>query len=773
MANTTDQRAGKTPATAKLASAALLGCYALICHGLPAITPAHAAEPDAVPALENKHLRLAFDPAHGAITQLLDKDTAHEFSDKTTGPDRRCWQLEALSDKTLTIGPEQAQSFKWNAHGGRLTLTWEDFGLAAAPNLRIAATVRLNDDEPASRWRMTVQNATGLALTAARFPRLPGITPQDQESLAVPVWMGERTDRPRAILGRGRRQWDYPGPLSLQCITLYRPNGPGLTFACQDGKMRRKAFAVFRTGAKGLGMECVHYPETSSDAPGQWTLDYDVALSTFRGDWFNAAQRYRRWATRQPWARKSRLAQGLVPEWITDTGLWVWNRGRSENVLAPAAYVQEKAQLPVSVFWHWWHHCPYDVGFPEYFPPREGAEPFRKAVANAQGKGIHALVYMNQRLWGVTTQSWKTENAEAFAVRDRAGKIRTEVYNTFTKAPCAPMCIGTAFWRNKYASLAEKAMVELGVAGIYMDQACLSLTCHAPTHGHAPGGDFWTDGFRALVEDIRKRCARRAPIALAGEGCGEPWLAHLDLMLSLQVSMERYATPGQWEPIPFFHAVYHPYAVFYGNYASLTMPPYDELWPAEFAPAEPLQLLDRKFSRQFRLEHARAFVWGQQPTLANIRAEHFQQRPEEIDYVLRLARLRRRALPYLLHGTFLRPPKLDVPDDDLDMSRLSIYAGRQGALKEFKKRFPLVLAGAWQAPDGDIAVALANIADRPISFPLALAAPAYPLPAQGQIRLMDDTGDHPAGRFARSAVNLDANLPPRAARIYTFTPANR
>ena len=150
-------------------------------------------------------------------------------------------------------------------------------------------------------------------------------------------------------------------------------------------------------------------------------------------------------------------------------------------------------------------------------------------------------------------------------------------------------------------------------------------------------------------------------MVLAGEGCGEPWLPYLDLMLSLQVSRERYMAPDGWETIPFFPAVYHPYAVAYGNYSSLTMPPYDDLWPAEFAPTEPLKLLDRKYSRQFCLEQARAFVWGQQPTIANFLPAQLTDRAEELDYVMRLARLRSRAAKYLLHGTFLRPPQVHGP----------------------------------------------------------------------------------------------------------------
>jgi len=47
--------------------------------------------------------------------------------------------------------------------------------------------------------------------------------------------------------------------------------------------------------------------------------------------------------------------------------------------------------------------------------------------------------------------------------------------------------------------------------------------------------------------------------------------------------------------------------------------------------------------------------------LANFLPSQLQERPEEIDFVTRLVRTRMRALKYLLHGTWLRPPPLDVP----------------------------------------------------------------------------------------------------------------
>jgi hypothetical protein len=198
------------------------------------------------------------------------------------------------------------------------------------------------------------------------------------------------------------------------------------------------------------------------------------------------------------------------------------------------------------------------------------------------------------------------------------------------------------------------------------------------------------------------------------------------------------------------------------------MPPYDELWPAEFAPKESLALLDRKYSRQFYLEQARAFVWGQQPALANFRPEQFDHRPQEIEYVMRLARVRSRATKYLLLGEFLRPPKLDVPEVTSDFSRLSIYAGQRSRLTSYQKRHPLAIAGAWRAADGDVALALASVADRTLPISLTLDPAYYRLPKQARAYRTDEESRDPINPFTGDNPTLKLELPARQAWIVEF-----
>ena len=728
-------------------------------------------------SIENGRLHVGLDRQDGKLSELVDLGTGHNHLDGglvLSG----LWELDVLLEgQPAVLTPAQSKSFQWKVlpSGQALRLTWSGFSHPGATECRVEVTVRLDADTPMSRWKIAVAKPAELVLRSIRFPRVFGLRRQPSERLAVPAWLGQQTADPRGLLsgrdGRGRRlAWDYPGRLAVQCLAYYADGGDGFYAACDDTAALRKTFALWGTAGDQVHFETVHYPENEATGEERYVLPYDVLLGTFQGDWITAAERYRAWATQQRWAKESRLKRGLVPDWLLDTGAWIWNRGRSPGVLPPAAALQERLGLPVSVFWHWWHGCPYDIGFPEYLPPRDGTKAFQQAAARAHDDNVRFIVYMNQRAWGMSARSWKEEGAEQFAVKGQDGKVRPEVYNIFTRQALASMCLATSFWRDKYAGLAEEAFKDLGVDGIYMDQACSHRACYDPNHGHPlGGGNSWMEGFRRLSSDIRKRCNADRRIVLAGEGCGEAWLPYLDLMLTLQVSRERYSSPADpWEVIPFFQAVYHPYAVTYGSYSSLTMPPYDELWPAKFAPKEPLVLLDRKYSRQFYLEQARAFVWGQQPALANFRPEHFDQRPEEIEYVMRLARVRSRATKYLLHGEFLRPPKLNVPEVTSDFSRLSIYAGQQSRLTSSQKRHPLAIAGAWRAADGDVAIALANVADRSLSLSLTLDPAYYHLPKQAQAYRIDEAGRHPIGQHTNDGLPLKLELPARQAWIVEF-----
>ena len=65
--------------------------------------------------------------------------------------------------------------------------------------------------------------------------------------------------------------------------------------------------------------------------------------------------------------------------------------------------------------WYWWHRPSYDTGYPNFWPPREGEESFRRAVARLRKGGIYVMTYLNGLSWDQDDPSW-AEGGEASVI---------------------------------------------------------------------------------------------------------------------------------------------------------------------------------------------------------------------------------------------------------------------------------------------------------------------------------------------------------------------
>ncbi len=746
-------------------------CLALI------LIPSRSNGAEKPVTIDNGKIKLSFDTQTGALTGFRDLVNTTDFLNEKGIPGSP-WEIDLLQSAVYdTLSTHNAAVFHFSKPDPlSLVLEWSKFKGAQNRNLKVTAVVSLEKEKPFSSWKISIEGIVGKQINRVVFPLISGLKNSVENYLAVPIWTGRLIRNPGGELARlpgkvKKSEYSYPGQLSLQCTALYHPGQSGFYAACNDSLAYTKDFSWSLDNHNELVYQISNYPSLDTTL-NSYAPAYAAVIGTFKGDWVTAALIYREWGSKQKWCRESRFKNGATPQWLEKTALWEWNRGKSPNVLTPASDLKQRLCLPVNVFWHWWHGCSYDDGFPEYIPPREGKESFVSAMSAAHDKGIRAIVYMNQALWGTTTESWKRENAAPASAKDAKGNTISHVFNVFTNKPTAYMCMGTQFWKDKYSSLCDSAVNTYKTNGVYMDMACLSLKCYDKSHGHPiGGGNYWIENFARITSQIRSKIPKDKQLVLAGEGCGEVWLPYLDLFLTLEMSKERYAGLGGWETIPFFQAVYHQYGITYGNYSSLIVPPYDELWPKHYAPKDPLQLLDKGFNKQFLMEQARSFVWGIQPTIANYQPFLATERKEEIQYLIDLARTRNRGLQYLLYGKFLKSPDLNVPTEEFDISRLSIYAGKTGnTVTKFRGSFPVIYSATWQGEDHQVGIALASISDNPFRVDFTLNSNDYELPPSGKVFRIDGGGRKQIGSYADRKVHVGFLLHPKDLCIVEIVP---
>jgi len=723
-------------------------------------------------SISNGKIKLGFDKVSGKLISFQNVKTSYDYISQKAVNGVPWRLIVAKGQPAIENIPTQVVLAKTSPLS--LEMKWRQTTDKKGPE--VIVSVSLDNNKALSYWNIKVNNIKGFHIESVQFPVFEGIKDLGDEDLAVASWLGNLIHHPAMGLKGVKTpriySWNSPGGLSMQLIALYnsQKKTDGLYFSCDDTLSYTKDFSMaFDTKYRTYSMTNVPSYDNQIDV---YSPKYKAVIGSFDGDWITAAKMYREWGIHQKWCRDSRFKNGKIAEWLPKTALWVWNRGRSSNVLTEAIDLNKRLGLPVNAYWHWWHNCSYDDYFPEYIPPREGREPFIKAVSDAQGKGVHCIVYMNSFQWGNSTDSWIKENAKIYSAKTIDGGDYSHTFNIFTNKSLTPMCMATDFWQNKYSTLCDTVINHYYTNGVYMDQACMNNRCYDTTHNHeVGGGNYWVSSFGKLTSLIRSRISDQTQPILAGEGSGEDWIPYLDLFLTLDPSRERYAGVGNSEPIPLYQAVYHDYAITYGSYSSLVYPPYDEKWPTKYSPKNKETELPENYNSQYLMEQSRAFVWGMQPTIANYHSFLAQSRKAEIDFLLDLAKTRYRALKYLLNGVYYRSPEIKSSTINIDVSKISIYAGREGnTVTSYKATVPTLYSGVWKASDGCVGIALANISSKKSMAKFSIKAFEYDLPKKGDIYLITATNRTYLKSYNDNDIQVELSMMPRSTCVVEFIP---
>jgi hypothetical protein len=166
--------------------------------------------------------------------------------------------------------------------------------------------------------------------------------------------------------------------------------------------------------------------------------------------------------------------------------------------------------------------------------------------------------------------------------------------------------------------------------------------------------------------------------------------------------------------IPLFNAVYHEYAICFGNFGGFTYPPYDEFWPKEFRAPNTETLLPAKYNTQLRMEQARTFVWGTQPMIVNYHAFAREARPVEMRFIAELVAKRKQHKDYFQYGRMMRAPQLaNDHTTEIDIAQMSTYGYKTKGTNLFphRKAVPMLYSCGWRNQEGNILLAFVNISE--------------------------------------------------------------
>ncbi len=683
--------------------------------------------------LKNRALRVVFDTAQNGfdclgIENRLVEDTRFV---RTREGAAGLWALTFKAPPDAAGQQESAVLDNRCAGAVRVTservrngidFVWSGLGLPGEPcAVDVRAEVRLEPGEGASAWRLKVTNRSRrFGLWSSDFPTLLGVAEPGTADVLLPRgnWGGTLLTH-----HRGRYNGHYPSagcPLQMLAFNLGQS---GLYLAAHDGAARDKRVVVtaeqdvtFRLLAENAGVP------GAAGAP-----DYPVVIAAYTGDWWQAARRYRDWALQQTWTAKGPIRQRTdSPKSLQDVGLWMLLNGKPEKVTRAMLDAEKLyAGVPVGVHWYCWHQIPFDNSYPEYFPTLDGMGAAARALT---GRGQTVMPYINARLWDRDIPSFA--GAYGAACKQPSGTNYVETYGSGRSL--VPMCPYTRLWQDKVQEVCHRLMDECGVNAIYLDQigAAAPAACYDASHGHAAGGGrYWSDGYRTLLNRIRREAVAKGT-ALTTENTAEPYMDTVDAYLAWN--------PRHAEDVPLLPAVYSGYTVYFTS------------------PQAAQDSLDA-----FCAAQARDFLWGCQlgwndPWIL----QEAHREKQRFQYAL--CRYRQAAKDFLVYGQLL--------DEVRPVNAVPEAAHLWNRTQPHTARLPAVMATLWKDDRGRLAVFVVNTSGVPRPFAFTLEPQRW-LKARGPWRLSALT---PEGE---SAVDLEkdlqavlGDLQPREIRALILTP---
>jgi len=599
----------------------------------------------------------------------------------------------------------------------------------------VAVTVSVREDEVGlMRLSISINNSTDGIVKNINFLRLlisKGIAKGKDlnDKLIAPSFSGsilidEPWKKTKSISGL------YPYLMELQFIAYYN-DVAGLYMATYDGDGHYKKMSIILEEGEDIQMNIEHY---QPELPGNdVTLSYETILGTFNGDWYTAADIYKKWAITQQWCAKTINERDDLPKYLTEGAAILavpflhempqyklYSYDYIEKFPQIAEEYRQRTNMPhIGFVPMGWENKGAWAGI-NYFPALPSNEIWRSVNKKLCSQGDFTFMLPSGYKWVIKRQATELmgpeindtadfEAKKAMTIHTQEGKPwihdgydDTSYYGGITAKLCHSSSDAKDVMRKIYKDIAE-----LGVSIIQFDQehgGAQDIPCYNPTHGHKPGytNEFCWD-FSGLCQSICNDGKAINPnFGLSIEGCGEQCIQNMATMWGRQCSEVDESMSGV-QSIAMFSYIYHEFLPIIGDGFSVGQGMKATLGSAEL--------------RCFRL--AKALVRGLIPTVymeqVPINPENEWQRKVSTAFTS-YCRTYKHFAKYLIKGVTLRPPKIECATQNVwhyisnSFGDEILPDGRKASKVTIER--PTVIAGSFKAYDKTIGIVIANTTEQ-------------------------------------------------------------
>ncbi len=576
------------------------------------------------------------------------------------------WEIEARtrdgSPLRLTAFDADWQVSAPTRDGGReqTLIQWKlPQGLSAESRLVIS------DGRVETDFRVANQNPD-LRIENVGFPmvRLSAMTP-GRDFLVHPRQSGILCPSP-TVAATPEPGWYPSGWIDMQFGAYYDQRG-GVYFSPEDPTAAVKLYTVrSRSGNLELGWSQPAPYAVGQKGGNSFRSRGMSVLELFSGDWFAAAQCYKRFVRTSSRWNEVKRPRTDTPGWLRENTLWVSHWTFDDKAMKEMPLSMKKLrdylELPFAIHWYRWYNS--DQGGMPHFVVKKGVV---ENIRSLHESGIRVKAYIDTRLWSEVDgpgyeRDWEfTAKGKNCAVINADGTFNYERYHKECRE--VVMCPCAALWQEKIFELTRRT-ASYGFDMIYHDQVGASrpFICYAKDHGHDLNSNTaWVDGYYRMFDRLVPLRRTFPELCHNTEDANDAYLPLFDGFL-----------PWRWteeNQIPLFAAIYSGYTQFTGREYNQT------------TKGDPESFFVKAASQLVQSEQIGWFILSD-----------LLQDPERLVFIKQAAHLRKQLLPYFNEGEMLEPLKFrgEVPVQTLLWGAAST--------KPRRVTLPKILHSVWLHP---------------------------------------------------------------------------
>jgi len=564
------------------------------------------------------------------------------------------------------------------------------------------ASVRISENSSFAIFSLEIENEGSATIEAIHFPHILHVSGlgenYEDDNLVIPSHNGRLINNPTENLDRYSSI--YPSGFQNMQFIAYYDDDTGFYFATYDENANTKSISWIRDESKNTSIEFTHFP--IFDYGSSYILEYDVIIGSFNGDWYTAADIYRKWAHERWWCTKEDKVT-----WLPEIGVSTHysphderNMTYEDRILKNQEH-QKYFDTPILLSVSGWENGgAWSYG--NYFPPKEGWEKFDEVVTELHKNNTRIWLFISGHQISTESESWLNGTSKSYAILGEEGSYIISEDESKT----ALMCPYTDYWKEHLKGYV-KTLAKHGVDVIQLDgfpwlppEPCLNTS-----HGHPPslsGNQYSITWLKILNETKEAARSINPQMIFSGEGGAEIFIPFLDLYHSRDSMAETFDPEvynGTTSVIPLFDYVYHNHIVFVSQGG------------APFSKDETASLNRLAFSRKL--------VWGEISQYSINQPFGEIQEDPLIEYIKRCSNARSTyAQKFLSNSTPVKPEKIPSPSTMVEIDGLPWVCEEGEITGECirEKEVPSLQYGAWKAYDGSIGYIMTNIADSQINL---------------------------------------------------------